>query len=483
MQRILVALAAFALTFQALPGHAQNCAPFTDVLASSSFCSNIQWLHNRAITLGCAPNLYCPADFVRRDQMAAFLNRLGNIVHEQGGNAFGATAVLGTLDNHALDLRANNARVMRYEPGAISPNLIGGHPANSASAGVRGATIAGGGVPASDSDPDFIDEAPNRVTDAYGTVGGGYANVAGDNAGVTLDAPFATVGGGRRNTAGAFGSTVAGGRENNALGVLSTIGGGHWNTVIGQRGTVAGGHQNWAAEYGSVAGGNQNTAVDYAFAAGGNFNNAAGVASFAAGQFANADGHNCAVFSLWGNAPGMGCFGNQSVFAVGALNGMLFAFGAQQPSGFGERWVVFGRVSGHAITTHTGAYLSETGVWQDSSDAERKEAFAEVDKQSVLAKLASLPVHSWRYKGEAEAVRHLGPTAQDFMAAFGLGQDERTIGGVDAQGVALAAIQGLNAKFEAQRSEIEAQRREIAELRRTVGILLRIVPSLDLRAR
>ncbi len=44
----------------------------------------------------------------------------------------------------------------------------------------------------------------------------------------------------------------------------------------------------------------------------------------------------------------------------------------------------------------------------------------------------------------------MGPTAQDFRAAFGLGEDETTISVVDEQGVALAAIQGLNQKLEAK---------------------------------
>jgi len=91
----------------------------------------------------------------------------------QSGNAFGATGVLGTTDNNALDLRVNGSRVMRYEPNAISPNVIGGSFVNNVTAGVRGATIAGGGVPAGNTDPDFNDEAPNRVTDVYGTVTGG----------------------------------------------------------------------------------------------------------------------------------------------------------------------------------------------------------------------------------------------------------------------------------------------------------------------
>jgi hypothetical protein len=46
--------------------------------------------------------------------------------------------------------------------------------------------------------------------------------------------------------------------------------------------------------------------------------------------------------------------------------------------------------------------------------------------------------------------------AQDFMAAFGLGDDDRLIGMQDADGVALAAIQGLNAKLAEQAREIAA---------------------------
>jgi beta-xylosidase len=62
-------------------------------------------------------------------------------------------------------------------------------------------------------------------------------------------------------------------------------------------------------------------------------------------------------------------------------------------------------------------------------------------------------------------VRHLGPVAQDFHAAFGLGSDDRHIATVDADGVALAAIQGLNRKVEAENT---ALKQEIAELKRLV---------------
>jgi hypothetical protein len=43
---------------------------------------------------------------------------------------------------------------------------------------------------------------------------------------------------------------------------------------------------------------------------------------------------------------------------------------------------------------------------------------------------------------------HLGPVAQDFHADFGVGLDDRSICTLDADGVALAAIQGLNQKHE-----------------------------------
>ena len=39
--------------------------------------TNIDAIRDAGVTTGCALNLYCPKDFVTREQMAAFLNRLG----------------------------------------------------------------------------------------------------------------------------------------------------------------------------------------------------------------------------------------------------------------------------------------------------------------------------------------------------------------------------------------------------------------------
>ena len=73
-----------------------------------------------------------------------------------------------------------------------------------------------------------------------------------------------------------------------------------------------------------------------------------------------------------------------------------------------------------------------------------------------------MPVNTWQYRDEAESVRHLGPVAQDFHDAFGLGSSEKVIATVDADGVALAALQGLNSKLE---SAVAALQDELSLLR------------------
>ncbi|WET82550.1 hypothetical protein P3102_15745 [Amycolatopsis sp. QT-25] len=50
---------------------------------------------------------------------------------------------------------------------------------------------------------------------------------------------------------------------------------------------------------------------------------------------------------------------------------------------------------------------------------------------------------TWRYNWESPEVRHLGPMAQDWKAAFDLGDIDTVIAGVDANGVAMVSIQAL----------------------------------------
>jgi hypothetical protein len=109
-----------------------------------------------------------------------------------------------------------------------------------------------------------------------------------------------------------------------------------------------------------------------------------------------------------------------------------------------------------------------------SSSRELKTDFATLDGKKVLSKLSEVPVMSWRYKNEEDSVRHFGPVAEDFRAAFQLG-DGQTISNVDADGVTMAAIQGLHQLLEEQQSALERKDQEMADLRRRLAALEELV--------
>lgn len=110
------------------------------------------------------------------------------------------------------------------------------------------------------------------------------------------------------------------------------------------------------------------------------------------------------------------------------------------------------------------AELTTTAV-NITSDRNAKEQFKPVNAREVLDKVVGLPISEWQYKTQGDA-RHIGPMAQDFHEAFSLGHDDKHITSVDADGVALAAIQGLNEVVREQRNAIEkleTRNRELEE--------------------
>jgi hypothetical protein len=87
------------------------------------------------------------------------------------------------------------------------------------------------------------------------------------------------------------------------------------------------------------------------------------------------------------------------------------------------------------------------------SDHALKSSFGSVDPADMLARVRNLPISTWNYINDDPAIRHIGPMAQDFSAAFGVGADDRHIHPIDGQGVVMAAIQGLAAEVERLREE------------------------------
>ncbi|MGP3976495.1 tail fiber domain-containing protein [Streptomyces sp. 8N114] len=90
-------------------------------------------------------------------------------------------------------------------------------------------------------------------------------------------------------------------------------------------------------------------------------------------------------------------------------------------------------------------------------------ASAPVNGHHVLEQVVRLPVSTWRYHWDPPHVRHLGPMAQDWWAAFEVGEDDRTICCTDANGVAMVAIQALHRQLEDLRSEVAALREQVAQ--------------------
>lgn len=95
------------------------------------------------------------------------------------------------------------------------------------------------------------------------------------------------------------------------------------------------------------------------------------------------------------------------------------------------------------------------GSWSSISDRSLKENFEPVDTKKMLKRVAQLPISNWNYKSQDRSIRHIGPMAQDFYAAFNVGEDNRHITTVDADGVALAAIKELAKQNQELRERIE----------------------------
>jgi hypothetical protein len=236
---------------------------------------------------------------------------------------------------------------------------------------------------------------------------------------------------------GAQGAAIGGGKDHLAAGPFATIAGGDGNRALHPRSTVGGGEGNEAGgPYATVPGGRDNLAgTGYAFAAGRQ------AKALHQGSFVWADARG---FDLATTA--------RDQFLVRATGGATFV-SAIQPNG----------QAAAGVTLPPGA-----GAWSTLSDRASKEDIRPVDPRGVLEQLMSVPVATWSYRSQ-DGVAHMGPMAQDFAAAFGLGEDPARISTVDADGVALAAIQGLYGMVQEKEQRIDALEARLAALERALA--------------
>ena len=122
--------------------------------------------------------------------------------------------------------------------------------------------------------------------------------------------------------------------------------------------------------------------------------------------------------------------------------------------------------------------LTIAGTLTQNSDRTTKTDIFGVQPEEILAKVSSLPISTWHYKGDPTAVQHLGPMAQDFAAAFGLGADDRHIAPLDAAGVSLAAIQALHHEVTEKQAAIADLQKRNADLEKRLADLETLVAKL-----
>jgi hypothetical protein len=329
------------------------------------------------------------------------------------------------------------------------------------------------------------------VTGTFGTIGGGVDNfvpaVAAVVAGGQLNTasgeaacvsgggnnvasgPHSTIGGGVNTRASDVDAVTGGGFSNAADGDGSVVAGGSTNTAGGSRAAISGGVNNVASGFGSaIAGGSNNQASgDQATVAGGANNLASGAFSFAAGRRAKADANGAFVWADSTNAD----------FASGGTN----TFNVRCSGG-----AVFNSSSN--LTTGV-VLLAGGGSWDSFCDRNAKENLQEVDALDILHRVVAMPLTTWNYKAQSPDIRHIGPMAQDFHAAFGTGANDKRISTIDADGVLFAAVQGLHSmliehkELLAERdAHIEQQRKEIDDLTKRLSRLEQLMRQLNASA-
>ena len=272
---------------------------------------------------------------------------------------------------------------------------------------------------------------------------------------------------GRNVTASGSGS-VALGTYNTASGSGSFVAG--FSSDATGSNSISMGTASTASGLGSVSIGMFMSASGESAFAYGNHGSASGARSLALGDSANATGTGSTAIS-GGTATGNCSFSAGAMTEARSFAEVVLGY-ANSNNGYSpvsatewvatDRLLVVGGMGSNPLVLLKNGNLAITGALTQGSDRNRKTDIVPIDPAAVLDKVTALPLATWRYKDDT--VTHLGPMAQDFFAAFHLGADETGIASVDADGVALAAIQALKKQLDAKDARIAQLEQEHAAL-------------------
>lgn len=373
--------------------------------------------------------------------------------------------VRGTLNTGTIPATGSGSRLMWY-------------PSKAA---VRGGSVDGG---------QWDDQYIGKGSTAWGQnsqASGDYSNAWGYGSAATGQLSTALGNGVQASglSATALGNqTIAGGSYSTAMGVSSQAIG-KASTAM-NAGNIAQGDNSTAMGEGSRSVGASSLASGYHTLASGNYSITAGFGTQATAERAVAFGDNTTASAIWSVA--MGDHTTASGASSVALGSYVaagvgsFIFGDRSSTsvqGTGTNQFIVRAYGGVGFNSAPGIGCDlnpGSGAWSCTSSRLAKEAFEGVDGEEILTKLADLPIERWRYIGTT--ADHVGPFAEDFHAAFGLGESATKISTVDAEGIALRAIQALERRTEAlQQENAELTRRlDALEKQSPVQAQPRIMP-------
>ena len=409
--------------------------------------------------------------------LSQLVNSAGWLGYLFGGNTASGpgSAVAAGSSNLASSQGAFIGAGTSNQATGVSSLVVGGF--DNRATGIDSVVGAGAGNRATGARSVVVGGGYNLAAGDFSFIGGGgrdgtASTAAGTN---TLDhiagGKWATVGGGSGNRASnattQTGAVVIGGEQNQALNTDATVAGGRSNVAGGTYATLAGGQGNLAGGSGaSTGGGTSNAATALAATVpGGNSASASGSYAFAEGQRAKSTQSGAIALADASPYDFPSTAANQ--FSVRSVGGFRLSVGIDVAG-----------IDVAGVTLPPG-----TGSWSSLSDRSAKQDLLPVDSAHVLERLVGMPAYTWRYRTERSGATHLGPTAQDFSRAFGLGASTTGIAMVDADGAALAAIQGLERELADKDALIAARAQRIAALRDRIRAVTAMQADVEAAAR
>jgi hypothetical protein len=277
-----------------------------------------------------------------------------------------------------------------------------------------------------------------------------------------------------------------------------TMASGDYSTAMGVD-TTASGYESMATGYNTHAIGSTSTAMGFATTANGDNSTAMGwnttamgQSSTAMGAYTTATGNNSTAIGAFtlASGPNSTAIGTK-VSTDGHWGSFIYGDASARSQAVNTADNQFVAIASGGVYFFTSPDRSTgvgvapgSGSWFSLSNRNAKTAVQPVDARAVLKKVVALPLNTWQYKAQEAKYRHMGPMAQDFYAAFQLGESDKGIDTVDADGVALAAIQGLHAELTEKNHEIAALRAELCAQKKRVATLESLAGDVaDLKAR